>query len=73
MDVREKLIELLTHDDCPLLWMQGEVGNLADYLIANGVTFATDNSVGDKETPVADKLSATSTKWIPVTEPPKEA
>lgn len=35
---REKLIELLRDDRCPLLWMQGDVGNLADYLIANGVT-----------------------------------
>ena len=35
---KEKLIELLKDDDCPLLWMQGDVGNLADYLIANGVT-----------------------------------
>lgn len=38
MTDREKLIELLKDDDCPLLWMQGDVGNLADYLIANGVT-----------------------------------
>ena len=29
---REKLIELLKDDDCPLLWMQGDIGNLADYL-----------------------------------------
>lgn len=36
--MREKLIELLTQDDCPLLWMQGDVGNLADYLISHGVT-----------------------------------
>ena len=35
---REKLIAVLTDDNCPLLWIQGEVGNLADYLIANGVT-----------------------------------
>lgn len=35
---KEKLIELLKDDDCPLLWMQGDVGNLADYLITNGVT-----------------------------------
>ena len=37
-DTREKLIELLKDDYCPLLWMQGDVGNLADYLAANGVT-----------------------------------
>lgn len=39
MTDREKLIELLTDDDCPLLYMQGDVGGLADYLLANGVTF----------------------------------
>ena len=33
-DTREKLIEVLTDDN----WMQGEVGNLGDYLIKNGVT-----------------------------------
>lgn len=38
MDVREKLVELLTEDYCPLLYMQGDVGNLADYLIKRGVT-----------------------------------
>lgn len=37
--MREKLIELLENDDCPLLYVLGEnVGRLADYLIANGVT-----------------------------------
>jgi len=35
---REKLVEVLTDDNCPLLYMQGDVGGLADYLIANGVT-----------------------------------
>lgn len=38
MTDREKLIEVLTDDNCPLLYMQGDVGGLADYLIANGVT-----------------------------------
>ena len=47
MDNREKLIEILTDDYCPLLYMQGDVGNLADYLIANGVTI-------QKWIPVAD-------------------
>lgn len=36
---REKLIEVLTDENCPLLYMQGDVGGLADYLITNGVTF----------------------------------
>ena len=38
-NTREKLIELLQDDDCPLLYVLGEnIGTLADYLIANGVT-----------------------------------
>ncbi len=60
MDIRTKLLELLTHDDCPLIYVFGEnMNGLVNYLIANGVTFATDNDVG--------------CKWIPVTErPPRE-
>lgn len=39
MDVREKLVELLQHDDCPLFMVFGDkVDVLADYLISNGVT-----------------------------------
>ena len=34
----QKLIEVLTDDYCPLLYMQGDVSNLADYLISHGVT-----------------------------------
>ena len=38
MDVREKLVELLQHDYCPLFMVFGDkVDVLADYLIANGV------------------------------------
>ena len=37
-NVKEKLIELLTHDDCPLFMVVGNnVNVLADYLISNGV------------------------------------
>lgn len=36
--MREKLIELLTHDDCPLLLVLGEISNLANFLVAHGVT-----------------------------------
>ena len=32
--------------------------DLADYLIANGVTFATDNNVGSKWIPVSERLPA---------------
>ena len=48
MDVREKLVELLTDDYCPLLYMQGDVGNLADYLIKRGVTVQEWISVKDR-------------------------
>ena len=38
-DTREKLIELLTHDDCPNFMVFGDnMEGLVDYLIANGVT-----------------------------------
>lgn len=59
-NTREKLIELLeeaeglVNNDVPSL------EQIADYLIAYGVTFATDNNVGDKLSPTE--------KWIPVTE-----
>jgi hypothetical protein len=50
MGMREKLIEVLENDDCPLLYVLGEnVGSLADYLIANGVTI-------QKWIPVSERL-----------------
>ena len=37
--MREKLIELLQYDDCPIFMVFGDnMEGLADYLIANGVT-----------------------------------
>lgn len=48
--MREKLIEVIEQ----VYFCSIEM--LADHLIANGVTFATDNNVGGK--------------WIPVSEPP---
>ena len=37
-NTREKLIELLQDDDCPLLYVLGEnIGTLADYLISAGL------------------------------------
>lgn len=57
MTEREKLIALLENDACPLLMVFGEnMGALADYLLANGVTFATDNHVGGKWIPVTERL-----------------
>ena len=50
MTDREKLIELL----CESNFMSYD--KQADHLIANGVTFATDNNVGDKWIPVSDRL-----------------
>ena len=39
ISIREKLVELLQHDNCPLFMVFGDkVDVLADYLIANGVT-----------------------------------
>ena len=38
MGMREKLIELLEHDDCPIFMVFGDnMEGLADYLVANGV------------------------------------
>lgn len=41
--VKEKLIKLLQHDNCPLFMVFGEIEGLADYLIANGVTVLTED------------------------------
>ena len=75
MDTREKLIELLTDDYCPLLYMQGDVGNLADYLIKRGVIIKGDcEDCASKTTRVIDKLHgeiaklSANQRWIPVTE-----
>ena len=49
MTYREKLIELLENDDCPLLYVLGEnMGTLADHLISNGVTVQEWISVKDR-------------------------
>ena len=75
-DTREKLIEILiSHPDIGMTDTVAEM--IADYLIDNGVTFATDNFVGDKWAPTAAKDPNVSTKdvpdtdfgkWIPVSE-----
>ena len=52
--MRDKLIELLKEkydhycDQCGVNKQSHYIENLADYLIANGVTFAEDNNVGCK-------------------------
>ena len=53
--MREKLIELLQSAPADIMGNHG-VGALADHLIANGVTFATDNNVGSKWIPVSERL-----------------
>ena len=52
MTEKEKLVELL------LGWggLSNCAEDLADHLIANGVTFVTDNNVGDKWISVQDRL-----------------
>ena len=52
MTDREKLIELIGQ----VQYLGGLELALADHLIANGVTFATDNNVGDKWISVKDRL-----------------
>lgn len=46
--MRDRLIRLLNVLLCTRC-SEDECANIADLLIANGVTFATDNNVGDKE------------------------
>ena len=70
MTDREKLSELLNENfckycnvdiiagNCKISAITFDVDRFADFLIANGVTFATDNNVGSK--------------WIPASEPPKK-
>lgn len=50
--MREKLIELL----CKMISPTITVGEQADFLIANGVTFAEDNNVPSKWIPVTERL-----------------
>ena len=61
MTDREKLIEILYSAESAFYWDSNDKGfiqKIADHLLANGVTFATDNNVGSK--------------WIPASEPPKK-
>ena len=57
--MREKLIELLESAESAVYWNSSDKGfidKIADHLIANGVTFATDNNVGRKWIPVTERL-----------------
>ena len=59
MTDKEKLSKLLNP------WLAHLSGAAATDLIAKGVTFATDNNVGDKMTPT-DKDTNVPSKWISV-------
>ena len=73
MTDREKLIELIEDTYIPIRRGDAEVGRytmlpcevdaIADRLIANGVTFATDNNVGSKWIPVTERLPE-PWKWV---------
>ncbi len=70
MTNREKLIALLGQCSCAysppctgecgechnVEMFDDEIANIADHLLANGVTFATDNNVGGKWIPVTERL-----------------
>jgi hypothetical protein len=56
--MRDKLIELI-RDFLPI-YLQHHVEGMADYLIANGVTFAEDNNVGDKPMTNGDRIRSMS-------------
>lgn len=68
--MREKLIELLSQ----VQYLGGLEEKIADHLVANGVTIATDNNVGDKKLRFllrenGDIIPLTNCpQWIPVTE-----
>ena len=67
MTDREKLVDILKAECCPYPYLCDEgcryaslprcfEERYADHLLANGVTFATDNHVGGKWIPVTERL-----------------
>lgn len=58
--MRDKLISLLCKYAKKKEWILA-VADLADHLIANGVTFATDNNVGHKWISVSERLPEAET------------
>ena len=70
-NTRKNLIELIgsvQYGNGSLIgnnFQKGFIEKIADHLIANGVTLATDNNVGDKLTPTnADRIRAMSDKEL---------
>ena len=59
-NTKEKLVELISS----VQYLGGLEEKLADYLINNGVTFATDNNVGSKWISVKDRLPETTIRCI---------
>ena len=55
MNVKEKLVELL-YKMFDKTFHMSVIEGVADYLIAKGVTFETDNHVGGKWIPVTERL-----------------
>lgn len=73
MDMKENLVELLRNMPVPEITVFGQrcgkalvtAEFIANHLIANGVTFATDIIVGDKWIPVTERLPDTQEyDWV---------
>ncbi len=63
--MREKLIELVSDlYGVDPMYFGVDAPAIADHLIANGVTFATDNNVGSKWIPVTERLPEGSGKYL---------
>lgn len=66
-NIKEKLVELYNKLEQEGLAVIAGKSDMADLMIANGVTFATDNNVGDKQNQ-ADRIRAMSdeelAKWL---------
>lgn len=62
--IKNRLVELLKHDDCPLLWMQGDVNNLASYLLANGVRLENMQATSDKTSDESKRIVELETALV---------
>jgi hypothetical protein len=60
-DIKEKLVDILRLK--PYNMSEVSAGRLADHLIANGVTFVTDNNVGRKWISVEERLPD-AMEWV---------
>ena len=80
MTVKETIAELLRDVEAKGFWGYGTdchtgkvgghemtVDDIADYLVENGVTFATDNNVGNKWIPVTEKLPDEDGTYLVIT------